>query len=106
MSNRYENLAGSLARATSVCSVGSYALGFGTMFLAIVMDAWGLFIGVALLTAVLTPLAVVTGIVSLLMHRLSKAGGEAWKKTLRFTLLAAAYMPLMAAVWMGLGFHH
>ena len=105
MSNRYESLAASLAWATSVCSVGSYALGCGTLILAIGMNTWGLFMGVALLTAVVALLAVLTGIGSLLMHRLSKAGGGAWKKTLGFSLLAAAYVPLMMAVWMGMGFH-
>ena len=105
MSNQRENLAAKLARITALCSVGCYALGFGALSLAIVVDTWGLFMGVAVCTAAASVLGVLGGIGSLSMHRLSKAGGSAWKKTLGFSILAAAYIPLMVAIWIGMGFH-
>ncbi len=94
-----------MARATSVFSVSCYALGFGALMMAIVIDTWGLFMGVAVFTAIVAMLGVLTGIGSLLLHRLSKTGGGAWKNTLGFSVLAAAYVPLMGLVWIGMGFH-
>ena len=105
MSNKYERLASSLARVTTVCAVGCYALGFGALFVAIGVDTWGLFMGVAVLTAAGAALAVLAGMGSLLMRHLSKTGGTGWKRTLSFSILAAAYVPLMSAVWVGLGFN-
>ena len=103
--DKYERLTSSLTRVTTVCGLGSYALGFGTLILAIGVDTWGLFMGVAVFTAVTAAIGVVAGIGSLLMRHLSKVGGSAWKRTLGFSILAAAYVPLMVLVWIGLGFH-
>ncbi len=103
--DKYERFASSLTQVTTVCGVGSYALGFGTLILAIGIDTWGLFMGVAVFTAAASVLGVVAGIGSLLMGHLSKVGGSAWKRTLGFSILAAAYVPLMVLVWIGMGFN-
>ena len=94
-----------LAQAAAVCGVGSHALGLGTLLFAIAVDAWALFMGVALFTALVSAVGVVAGIGSLLLRERSKADDGAWKHTLGFTLLAAAYLPMMLAIWVGLGFH-
>lgn len=103
--DKHDRFASNLARVTTFCSVGSYALGFGTLILAIGIDTWGLFMGVAVFTAAAAALGVIAGVGSLLMRHLSKVGGSSWKGTLGFTILAAAYVPLMMGVWIGLGFH-
>ena len=105
MSSNNERRAAGLSRFTTVCAVGSHLLGLGCLFVAILTDLWGLFMGVAVVTALGSGLAVLAGASSLVMQYLSKTGGSEWKATLGFTLLAAAYAPLMIGIWLGLGFH-
>lgn len=105
MSTQNKSLAATLAHVTRLLSVGCYILGLGSLSLAIVVDTWGLFMGVAVVTAAASVLGVLCGIGSLLMHRSSKATAHAWKKTVSFSILSATYVPVLVSIWLGLGFH-